>query len=187
MIAEYNGKKYILKGKKVVLDKVTKKHLPLFVKWLNDKEVIRFLENISGSTLKKEIKWFENAKKSKKDITFGIYALDNKKKVFIGSTSLRNIDTKHRKAVWGILIGDKNYWGKGIGTETTRLMLEFGFKKLKLNSISLSVDTNNKAGQKAYKRAGFKVAGKLRKDRKFEGKFHDSIIMDILSSEFKSK
>ena len=42
-------------------------------------------------------------------------------------------DKKNKNALYGILIGNKSYWGKGIGTEVTKLILDFGFKKIKLN------------------------------------------------------
>ena len=186
MIAKYKNKKYLLKGKKCVLGDIKENDLPNFVKWLPDKTVNKFLlTDFSGLTLKKEKEWYKNTKKQKDTVIFGLYALDNNKKILIGSTGLKKIDYKHKNAEFGITIGDKNYWGKGIGTEATKLIVNFGFKTLGLNSIYLMVFGMNKAGQKAYKRAGFNKTGVLRQHFKCKKGFDDEIFMDILRKEWK--
>jgi len=186
MIAKYKGKKHVLKGKKCELGDIKKKDLPNFVKWLPDKTVNKFLlMDFSDLNLKKEKEWYTDTKKQKNTVIFGIYALDENKKILIGSTGLKKIDYKHKNAEFGITIGDKRYWGKGIGTEATKLIVDFGFKILGLNSIYLMVFSRNKAGQKAYKRAGFKKTGLLRKHFKYKKGFDDEIFMDILRKEWK--
>jgi RimJ/RimL family protein N-acetyltransferase len=186
MIAKYKNKKYVLKGKKCVLTDIKEKDLPKFVRWFSNKEVTRFLmTDFSNLTLKKEKKWYKDTKKQKDTVIFGLYALDGKKKIIIGSTGLKKIDYNHKNAEFGITIGDKNYWGKGIGTEATKLIVDFGFKALKLNSIYLAVFGKNKAGQKAYKRVGFKKTGLLRQHFKHKKGFDDEFFMDILRREWK--
>jgi RimJ/RimL family protein N-acetyltransferase len=186
MIAKYKNKKYVLKGKKCVLSDLKEKDLPKFVRWLPNNEVSQYLlVDFSNLTLKKEKAWYNDTKKQKDTIIFGLYALDGNKKVLIGSTGLKKIDYNHENAEFGIIVGDKNYWGKGIGTEATKLVLDFGFKVLGLNAIYLAVFSKNKAGQKAYKRAGFKKTGLLRQHLKYKKGFDDIFFMDILRKEWK--
>ncbi len=186
MIARYKGRKYKLKGKKCVLADIKEKDLPNFVRWLPNEEISQYLlVDFSNLTLKKEKEWYGDTKKQKDTVIFGIYTLDKNKKVIIGSTGLKKIDYNHKNAEFGIIIGDKNYWGKGIGTEATNLVLDFGFKVLGLNSIYLVVFSKNKAGQKAYKRAGFKKTGLLRQHLKYKKGFDDIFFMDILRKEWK--
>ena len=186
MITRYKGRKYVLKGRKCVLGDIKEKDLPKFVRWLPDKEVSQYLLlDFSSLTLKKEKKWYKDTKKQKDTIIFGLYALDKNKKILIGSTGLKKIDHNHKNAEFGIIVADKNYWGKGIGTEATNLVINFGFKVLGLNSIYLTVFSKNKAGQKTYKRAGFKKTGLLRKHVRYKKGYDDVYVMSILRKEWK--
>ncbi len=185
MLARYKGRKYELKGKKCILGDIKEKDLSKYVGWLRDKEVTRYLSQDNPNlTLKKEKEWYEKTKKAKNEVVFGIYALDKGKKILVGSASFLKIDNDNRNAEFGIAIGDKDYWGKGIGTETTKLIIDFGFKILGLNSVYLVVNINNKAGQKAYKRAGFKKVGIMR-EHVYRKKPEDSILMDMIRKEWK--
>ena len=186
MIAKYKNRKYELKGKKCLLGDIKEKDLPKFVRWFSDKDVSRYLSvDFSNFTLKKEKKWYEDTKKDKTVITFGIYALEKNRKKLIGSTGLKYIDLYNKKAEFGVGIGDKKYWGKGIGTETTKLMIAFGFKVLGLNSIYLLVFSKNKAGQKAYKKVGFKKTGLLRQHVRYKKGYDNVYLMSILKKEWK--
>lgn len=184
MIAEFQNKKYILKGKKCDLGDLEEKHLPNLVKWFNDKEVTRYMSvDYSNLTLKKEKQWFEKAKSSNKDVIFGIHAKEGN---IIGSTSLKDIDNNNKHAEFGIAIANKEYWGKGIGTEATKLIVDFGFRILRLNSIYLFVNVDNIAGQKAYKRAKFKRIGIMREHVIYDNKPEDVILMDIIKKDWKN-
>ena len=111
--------------------------------------------------------------------------MDNGKRKLVGSTSLGKIDYTHKNAEFGIVIGDKDYWNKGIGSEATKLIIGFGFSVLNLNSVYLTVDKENQGGQKAYKRAGFKKAGVLREHVKRKNGFSETFIMDLIRKEWK--
>lgn len=74
----------------------------------------------------------------------------------IGSIYFRDIDVEKREAEFGIFIGEKNFIGKGLGQEATKLFINFGFKELGFDRIILRViDTNNKA-EHIYEKVGFK-------------------------------
>jgi len=186
MIASYKGRKYKIKGKKCVLGDIKEKDLSKFVKWFSDLEVIEHLAaDFSNLNLKKEKKWFNETKKTKNLVHFGIYV----DKELIGGVSLRDIDLFNERAELGIAIANKDYWGKGIGTEATKLIIDFGFRSLKLNSIYLIVHLKNKSAQKVYEKAGFKKAGILRQhvrhnitDKK---EFDDVYVMNVLKKEWK--
>ena len=84
------------------------------------------------------------------------------------------------------MIGDKESWGKGYGTEVARLMLDYGFTCLGLHNISLWVHAENERGIRAYRRAGFRDAGHLRQFKWLGGRAYDFILMDCLATEFGS-
>ena len=83
------------------------------------------------------------------------------------------------------MIGDKESWGKGYGTEVTRLVLEYGFACLGLHNIFLWVFATNERGIRAYRRAGFRMAGRLRQAKWRGDRAYDLLLMDCLATEFQ--
>ena len=103
----------------------------------------------------------------------------------IGRGMLFSIDLVNRGAMLGIIIGEKAYWGKGYGTDATRLLLEYTFTLLNLNSVMLGVFTRfNERAIACYRRVGFREIGRRRQARIIGGQKHDAILMDILAEEF---
>ena len=87
-------------------------------------------------------------------------------------------------ATLGIVIGEKEYWGKGYGTEAVKTMLRYAFHELGLNRVELETYSFNPRAQRCYERAGFRREGVRRGALYRDGKFHDIIIMGILREEF---
>ena len=112
--------------------------------------------------------------------------IDLKTDTLIGRCLLFDVDQINRKATFGIDIGEKSYWNKGYGQDATRLMLDYGFNLLNLNSIMLGVFSYNRRAIECYKRVGFKEIGRRRKSKLIGGKWFDGVWMDILAEEFKS-
>ena len=84
----------------------------------------------------------------------------------------------------GIFIGEKEGRDRGIGTEAINLILEYGFNYLNLNSIKLDVMEFNSRAIACYKKCGFKEMGRRRQCNYINGKYYDTILMDILKEEF---
>src|ERR1051326_1065121 len=123
----------ILKGEKVILRPIRLSDAERFVKWFNDPEVNKFMLH-RGLTLPEERKYIKKrlAEKSKDDYHF---CVDTKQGVHIGVTALESINKRNRNAIIGLMIGDKNYWSRGYGTDIMKTLIDFGFKKLKLHRI----------------------------------------------------
>ncbi|MFZ6026222.1 MAG: GNAT family N-acetyltransferase [Chloroflexota bacterium] len=115
---------------------------------------------------------------------FGI--VDLATDLLIGRSVLFNINHIDRRAMFGIVIGEKEFWGKGYGQAATRLTLDYAFNLLNLNSVMLGVFAFNRRALQAYRRAGFKEIGRQRQFRILAGQKHDLILMDILAEEFES-
>jgi RimJ/RimL family protein N-acetyltransferase len=172
-----------IKGEKVILRPIKMSDAPRFVKWLNNPEVHKFLQTRRHLSLAFERKWLRNALKSKSNINL---AIETKDGTHIGSASLE-INADHNRAVFGIVIGDKNYWDHGLGSEAGRLIIDYGFKKLKLHRIELGVLEYNPRAMKVYKRLGFKKEGVNSEHILFRGKYYDDIHMGLLDREWKKK
>lgn len=102
----------------------------------------------------------------------------------IGLAMLRNIDWISRNAWFGLFIGAEDARGRGYGSQACKLTLDFGFRNLGLNRISLEVAATNEAAIRLYQRAGFQVEGLLRQARFVAGDFIDVRLMAILAHDF---
>jgi len=175
--------KITLKGKLINLRPLSLKDAPNFCKWFEDPEVSMFisLRGRGAPSLKQEKEWIKNNFKTKDNAYFCIETKDHE---HIGSVSLMHIDSMHKSAEFGISIGNKRYWGQGMGTEATKMMLDYGFKKLKLHRIGLQVIAYNFRAQRTYQKSGFVYEGRLRDKMYFNGHWHDMIMMGILREEW---
>lgn len=176
--------KIIIGGKKVTLRPLSLKDAPNFCRWLADPEVTIFLDRYyeqGPPSLKEEREWIRKNQKDKGKVCF---AIDTKDGRHIGSVSFFHLDDYGKKAEFGIMIGDKEFWGQGLGTEAGKLMVNYGFKKLKLRRIYLAYIAYNIRGGKSYKKIGFKTEGRIREHRYRDGHWHDEIYMGILREEY---
>lgn len=172
-------------GEKVALGPLSRDLLPTYLRWINDFSTLRTLAAPpKPMTMEAEVAWYERASGIDGDVAFTIYELDSWRPV--GNTGLHDIDYRHRSAAFGIMIGEPDARGKGYGTETARLMLDYAFAALGLHSVMLTVYEFNHAGRRAYQKAGFKEFGRRRQCRMMGGRLYDEIYMDCLVSEFES-
>jgi RimJ/RimL family protein N-acetyltransferase len=104
----------------------------------------------------------------------------------IGRCLLFGIDAVNRSAMFGILIGEKEYWDRGYGSEATCLLLDYAFNLLNLHSVMLGVFGFNERAIRSYEKVGFKVIGRRREARIIAGKAWDAVLMDILEEEFRA-
>ncbi|MBN1903059.1 GNAT family N-acetyltransferase [Candidatus Sumerlaeota bacterium] len=102
----------------------------------------------------------------------------------IGLTAFHRVDLVSRAAVFSIRIAYEEVWGKGYGSEATRLMVEYGFEKLNLNRIQLHVFSGNTRGIRAYEKAGFVKEGLLRQAMYHNDEYCDFLVMGILRKEY---
>ena len=171
-------------GKKCYLSPIDINDAEKYVEWLNDLEVTTNLGPIYYDMLN-----VENEKEIIKELSkkHNYSIVDMETDELIGNCSFLEIDNLNQTGEVGIFIGNKNFWGKGYGTEALRLLLDFGFKVLNLHNIQLKVYEFNKRGIKCYEKTGFKVIGKRREALKRGNKAFDIIYMDILYEEFYGK
>ena len=153
------------------------KDIPYRVKWLNNPKVKKFIgDRISQTTtLKKQKKWFSEYKKDKLEKFFTIS--DNSKP--IGFMGLSAINRFTKDAALFVAIGEDKYRDKGIGKKAMKWLIDYGFKKLKLNRIYLEVTKENIPAVKLYKSLGFGIEKVIKRDMSYRGKFYDTLYMSI--------
>lgn len=103
----------------------------------------------------------------------------------VGHAALYRIDTSAGSAEFGILLGDKSVWGKGIGSQVTRSVIDYGFETLGLRRIYLEVLETNERAKRVYEKLGFRVEGRLRQHQFKDGKPIDVVVMGLLRDEYR--
>ena len=104
----------------------------------------------------------------------------------IGVALLRDVDARHRTAEFVIFIGEQAARGKGCGTETARLILDYAFTALGLHNVMLTVYAYNPAAIRAYEKAGFRECGRRRASVWMGGRLWDTLLMECLAPAFAS-
>ena len=174
-----------LSGEKCYLSPCRPEDAAKWAQWENDLEVTLPLgdEAYCPSSPEKSEEWLREALK-RQDHIFSIVDLATDE--VIGRCLLFNLDQVNRQAMLGIVIGEKSYWSKGYGQEATRLLVDYAFNLLNLNSLMLGVFAFNTRAIQCYRNVGFKEIGRRRQARILGGQKHDAILMDILAEEFES-
>ncbi|MHA2090122.1 MAG: GNAT family N-acetyltransferase [Candidatus Kariarchaeaceae archaeon] len=173
-------------GEIVKLRQLEMDDLPSIMKYWNTWENRRTTDMILPRSELTEREWLERACKAHpwRD-GFVFFAIEEKyTEEFLGTVSLQKINPTYRNADFGIIIHNPANFGKGYGTDATKVILWFAFHLLGLQSVMLNVFEMNLRGIRAYEKAGFKHVGKLRQAAFVEGKWCDVVLMDILKDEF---
>jgi len=130
----------------------TRNDIEYRVKWLNDPEINRFIGNDTENTdSDKQKQWFDRYDMDDSKHCFTICSDNNP----IGVVGLSHIDKKKKQSKLFVLVGNKNFWGKGIGTQAVGYITKYGFEKLELEKIIAEVYENNIPARRCYEKAGF--------------------------------
>ena len=155
-----------------------------YVGWLNDAEVCAYnSHHVYPYTRELAIEYVTRVRSQKSDLVLAVIAKDTKK--HIGNISLQNMNPVNRSAEFAILMGDKDSWGKGIGTEAAKLIVKHGFEQLNLHRIYCGTSEENIAMQKLAASLGFKEEGRSRQEMFKNGSFRDVIRYGLLRDECK--
>jgi len=129
-----------------------------------------------------EKKWIEDAIFDSNNIRLAIYLKEDDR--YIGNVSITNVNKACRSGESNIFIGDHTCWGKGIGAEAYKLLLDYAFNERGFHRIEARVLESNTASLKMHEKCGFKVDGTLRKAVFKNGRWQNQVILSILENEF---
>lgn len=147
-----------------------------YLSWLHDKEISVYLESGRYPTSIDKLKEFLLSVHKQEVLFLAIHIKKTGK--HIGNIKIDSINRMHQIAEYGIMIGDKEAWGKGYGKEATEVVLDHCFKKLNLRKITLGVLSNNIGAVKLYKnKLGFVEEGKYIKHVFCNGDYVDILRM----------
>lgn len=172
-----------MRGELVALRNVEETDAPLVLRWMNDEEVTHYM--FTGQrplTLTQVTEELRRQTESASNTVFIVEDLKTRRPVGLGG--LYDIHATARKAEFRVLLGERECWNKGYGTEVTELLTFYGFDRLNLHRIWLGVTAENRGGVRAYQKAGYREEGRLREDLYRNSRYYDSIRMSILRSEY---
>jgi RimJ/RimL family protein N-acetyltransferase len=172
-------------GKKIYLRPLHRKDLnDNYLNWLNDPVITRYLESGKFPTSYEGLEnFYTEVTNSPNQVILAI--TDSESDEHIGNVKLAPISWIHRRATFGILIGNNEYRNRGIGTEVTHLMLNYAFFKLNLQRIDLGVYANHETAVKMYEKIGFQIEGRFRRHVFYQGTYIDLLWMGLLISEYR--
>jgi RimJ/RimL family protein N-acetyltransferase len=157
-------------------------------RWMNDREVTRHLAMRYPLSLAAETAWMQAG--VAKPMAFGanvFFAIETKDGAHIGNINFHEMSAEQRKAHLGVVIGEKEYWSKGYGTDAMRTFLRFAFDEMNLHRVDLTVDADNPRAIACYRKCGFVEEARMRQAIYSRGAYADQFVMGILREEFYAR
>jgi diamine N-acetyltransferase len=172
----------LVQGQRVGLGALRHDLIPAYLRWRSDPEVMRGTGAASQVPTVEAIQaWYEQATSpGNTEVHFTIYDLDDLAPV--GTALLVRVDQHAGTAEFGLTIGERR--NQGLGTEATRLVLDWAFTVMGLHNILLVTFSWNLPAIRAYSKAGFREIGRRRGAVVTYGQRHDQVLMDAVADEF---
>ena len=173
----------VLVGSKISLIPFKKESISeRYIGWLNDPEVNRFLEvRFVHQTYETVLAYVSSFYGDAEKYMWGVYP--NNTDNLIGTATLSNIVRHHGSGIIGLMIGEKEYWGKGYGTEIIKLVVDYAFKKLSLHKVTAGAVAANKSSIKAFQKASFEIEGRAKSHLHLDGKYYDAVYLGRIKED----
>jgi len=182
-IRENVSKQETLTGRRVYLKPFCRDDLPYIQKWSNDAELRKLIGEIAPMSRAETEKYYKELLADKDRMWF-VIVLKKGDRV-IGEGGLLRMFRPWRNTDMTIIIGERDAWGKGYGTEAGHLLLDYAFRRLGFHRISVGVVGFNKRALKFWESLGFKKEGIERDEYYYDNEYSDGVMMSILEDEFK--
>ena len=177
----------ILVGERVRLHGLREEDLPALAGWEMDPGRMPMLSGLVAPPSEAAAKELiaNKCANDKDDLGFAIETLDDPP-VLVGMIELASARPKDRCATVGIALG-REHVGQGYGTDAMRVIVDYAFREIGLHRLQLEVATFNRAGIRAYKKAGFVAEGHRRGSLWHDGRWYDEVMMSILEHEWVAR
>jgi RimJ/RimL family protein N-acetyltransferase len=174
----------LLTGQLVVLRRHAPENVEAFRRWYADPEIARLARYQQTPMRPEEIDRFFEARVVGPD-ALAMAVHEHATNRLVGTCAFSQLDGDNGSALYHITIGEPDAWGRGYGTEATRLMLDHAFGTLSLHRIALFVFEFNERAIRAYRRCGFVVEGRSRESIWREGRWWDELAMSMLDTDWR--
>jgi len=172
-----------LVGKYIYLRPIEKGDIKYIRIWGNDPEIMSLTGEVRPMSQTDAEEFLKNVQNDKERVWFIMVLKENDQ--VIGEAGLLRMFKAWRTTDLSIIIGEKEVWGKGYGTEAIILLLDYAFQTLKFHRVAIGVVGFNERAIRFYEKVGFKKEGIQRDGYYHNSTFHDFIMMSILEDEFR--
>ena len=150
-----------------------------YVDWLNDRRINKYLEvRHYHHTMESVQSFIDSKNKSDSEFLYGIFFQKNKK--HIGNVKIGNINHFYKTGEISLFIGDRDFWGKGLGEEIIRAITNHGFSEIGLKKIEAGCYESNIASLKSFLSSGYEREGILKSHVTSQGRREGLIRLGIL-------
>lgn len=174
----------MIEGTRVNLRAIEMADLERCQRWINDREVTRHLAMRYPMSMAAEESWLRNQTSKPMSFEGVLFAIETKEGRHIGNVDMHAVQPENRASMLGIMIGERDCWSQGYGSDALRTLLGFAFDEMNLNRVELHVFAKNERAIACYVKCGFVEEGRLRQDVYYEGAYHDVVVMAVLRDEF---
>ena len=129
-----------------------------------------------------ERSWVEKSIFDSKDLKLAICLIEDDK--YIGNVYMTDINMINRSCHSHVLIGDKDYWGRGYAREALMLAVDYMFKERNIHRIQANILESNIASLKMHEKCGYKVEGLLRDSVYKNGAYQSQYVLSLLKEEY---
>jgi len=172
----------VAKSERLYLTPLHPDHAPSFQKWYNDPEIFGHIRDMTyQTTLEEQRQWVHETQRDQNQRIFSIFYIPDDR--LIGDGGLMHINWEDRKAEVGLVIGEKQYQGIGLGAEALWLLCHYGFEELKLHNIVGENYANNPIAIANAKKIGLRYFGTRRQSKWLNGEWIDVHYSDMLAHE----
>lgn len=154
-----------------------------YFQWFNDQEVCAFNSHgVFPNNITKMNNYLEFVNTNSTALVLAI--ITKKDDQHIGNISLQNIDWISKNAEFAIIIGEKQFWGKGYSKQAADLIIKHGFNTLNLQRIYCGTSEDNTGMKKLAEHMCMKKEGVRRKALYKNGKYKDIFEYGLLKEEY---
>ena len=172
-----------IKGKKILLRAIEEEDLQLLHRWANDPDIWYFLGGWHfPSSMDYMKQYFHDLKNDQLNQRFAIEAPDIG---FIGITNLVDIDWKNNHAFHGMMLGDKDFRGKGYGIDSIMAIMKYAFEELHFERLDGSMIEYNKISLNIYcNKCGWREEGRQKNWYFRKNRYWDKVIVGVTSEDY---
>ncbi|PXY22567.1 GCN5 family acetyltransferase [Prauserella muralis] len=171
----------VLVGPRVRLEPLGSEHFEGLWPMFTDPETMRLTGTHAKATPEQVRQWVATRAEHADRADWAIVrAADGR---VLGEAVLNELDPANASMCYRIALTGPEVFGRGYGTEATRLVLDHAFGVVGLHRVELEVLDFNPRARRVYEKCGFVAEGVRRQAQRWDGRWHDVITMAVLATD----
>ena len=152
-----------------------------YLSWFQDVKVTKFLE--AKNLTKQQV--IDHLRYGKDTNTYFMFAIISRESsIHIGNLKVGPIRWKHRVSDLVTVIGDRNYWGRGLATEAIKMGSRIAFEIHDMRKLSAGIYSDNLPSIKCYQKAGWIIEAILQGDFDLNEKILDRVCVGCFNPKY---